>query len=28
VAFVGVGHLPGILQLFQDENYNVHQEIS
>jgi uncharacterized protein YbaP (TraB family) len=28
VAFVGVGHIPGIIQMFQDEDYNVHQEIS
>jgi uncharacterized protein YbaP (TraB family) len=28
VAFVGVGHIPGIVQLFQGEGYNVHQEIS
>jgi hypothetical protein len=28
VAFVGVGHIPGIIQSFQDEGYNVHQEIS
>ncbi len=28
VAFVGVGHIPGIIQMFQGEGYNVHQEIS
>jgi hypothetical protein len=28
VAFVGVGHIPGIIQIFQDGGYNVHQEIS
>ncbi len=28
VAFVGVGHIPGIIQMFQDEGYKVHQEIS
>jgi uncharacterized protein YbaP (TraB family) len=27
VAFVGVGHIPGIIQMFQDEGYKVHQEI-
>ena len=27
-AFVGVGHIPGIIQIFQDEGYNVRQEIS
>ena len=26
VAFVGVGHIPGIIQMFQDEGYKVHQE--
>ena len=28
VAFVGVGHIPGIIQIFRDGGYNVHQEIS
>jgi hypothetical protein len=28
VAFVGVGHIPGIIQMFQGEGYTVHQEIS
>jgi len=28
VAFVGVGHVPGIIQMFQDEGYEVHQETS
>jgi hypothetical protein len=28
VAFVGVGHIPGIIQMFQDEGYNVRQETS
>jgi uncharacterized protein YbaP (TraB family) len=28
VAFIGVGHIPGIIQMFQDEGYQVHQEIS
>ena len=28
VAFVGVGHVPGIIQMFQDESYEVHQETS
>jgi uncharacterized protein YbaP (TraB family) len=28
VAFVGVGHIPGMIQIFQDEGYNVFQDIS
>jgi uncharacterized protein YbaP (TraB family) len=28
VAFVGVGHIPGIIRMFQDEGYKVHQETS
>jgi uncharacterized protein YbaP (TraB family) len=28
VTFVGVGHIPGIIQMFQDEGYNVRQETS
>jgi hypothetical protein len=25
---VGVGHIPGIIQMFQDEGYEIHQEAS
>jgi uncharacterized protein YbaP (TraB family) len=28
VALVGVGHIPGIIQMFQDEGYEIHQEAS
>jgi uncharacterized protein YbaP (TraB family) len=28
VAFVGVGHIPGMIQMFRDEGYKVYQETS